>query len=63
MFVTTDGKEGPLFYIDGKKSDAKTLNNLDESTIKSMNVIKGGEAIEKYGKEAKHGVIEIITEE
>ena len=63
MFITTDGKEEPLFYIDGKKSDAKAIKILDESTIKSMNVIKGDKAIEKYGKEAKHGVIEIITKE
>ncbi|WP_339666762.1 M56 family metallopeptidase [Maribacter arcticus] len=61
MFITTDGNEEPLFYIDGEKSDAKAINNLDESTIKSMNVIKGDKAIEKYGIEAKHGVIEIIT--
>ncbi|MEH6514092.1 MAG: hypothetical protein V7734_13440 [Maribacter arcticus] len=61
MFITTDGNEEPLFYIDGEKSDVKAIKNLDESTIKSMNVIKGDKAIEKYGKDAKHGVIEIIT--
>lgn len=63
MFITTDGKEEPLFYIDGKKSDSIAIKNLDKSTIKSMNVIKGDKAIEKYGKEAKSGVIEIITKE
>ncbi|WP_339651860.1 M56 family metallopeptidase [uncultured Maribacter sp.] len=63
MFITTDGDEEPLFYIDGKKSDAKALKDLAESTIKSMNVIKGDKAIKKYGEEAKHGVIEIITKE
>ncbi|MEH6778214.1 hypothetical protein [Maribacter arcticus] len=61
MFITTDGNEEPLFYIDGEKSDVKAIKNLDESTIKSMNIIQGDKAIEKYGKDAKHGVIEIIT--
>ena len=60
-FITIDNDEEPLFYIDGIKSDAQALKTLDESTIASMNVLKGDKAIEKYGKEAKFGVIEIIT--
>lgn len=51
----------PLFFIDGIKSDSKTVHNLNESTIATMNVLKGDSAMKKYGKEAKNGVIEIIT--
>lgn len=57
---TTDGKE-PLFYINGKKSDSKSLKSLDPNQIASMNVLKGTAAVKKYGKKAKDGVIEITT--
>jgi hypothetical protein len=63
MFVTSDNNQEPLFYINGEKSDSATVNNLNESNIKAINVIKGDKAIEKYGKDAKYGVIEIITKE
>ncbi len=61
MFVTSDSKQEPLFYINGEKSDSDTVNNLNEGDIETMHVIKGDKAVEKYGKDAKYGVIEIIT--
>ena len=61
FFINNDGKSEPLYYIDGKKSKAKDLKKLSPSDIKSMVVLKGDKAIEKYGKKAKNGVIEITT--
>jgi TonB family protein len=64
--TTIFGKEGepqPLFIIiDGIKvrevSDAK-MANIQPENIKTMSVLKGEEAIKKYGNKGKNGVIEI----
>ncbi|SDQ55281.1 M56 family metallopeptidase [Flagellimonas zhangzhouensis] len=61
FFIDTDGKDEPLYYIDGKKAKSEDVKALDPSNIKSMNVFKGDKAIDKYGKKAKDGVIEITT--
>ena len=61
FFMYTDGDKEPLYYIDGKKSDAKSLKELNPSEIKSVNVLKGDAAANKYGKKAKHGAVEITT--
>ncbi|WP_375325114.1 M56 family metallopeptidase [Flagellimonas sp. GZD32] len=61
FYFDTDGKDSPLFYIDGKKVKSDDVKKLDPSDIKSMNVFKGDKAIDKYGKKAKDGVIEITT--
>jgi outer membrane cobalamin receptor len=63
MFVTSDSNQEPLFYINGEKSNSDAINNLNKGDIETMNVIKGDKAIEKYGKDARYGVIEIITKE
>lgn len=49
----------PLYVLNGKilKEDM----NIDENNIVSVQVIKGSEAIKKYGKAAKDGVILITT--
>lgn len=52
-----------LVFIDGKKANMEELKNFPSSRIKSMNVLKGPDAIAKYGTEGKEGVIEIITRE
>ena len=63
-----DGR--PLIVKDGKvlgrlhknESD-EPLKRIDPSTIKSVNIIKGKAAIEKYGKDAEDGVIEVETKQ
>ncbi len=50
-------------YIDGIKSNQTDLDKLNPNLIESMNVLKGINAITKYGKEGENGVIEIITKE
>ncbi len=58
--ISTDGKK-PLIYIDGKKANEKAMDALDPDQIQTINVFKGDKAMEKFGKKAKDGVIEITT--
>ena len=50
-----------LYIIDGQESDAAAMKKLGPSSIKSINVLKGNSANNKYGEKGKNGVIEIIT--
>jgi len=50
-----------LYIIDGQESDADAMKNLGPNSIKSINVLKGNSANNKYGDKGKNGVIEIIT--
>jgi len=61
IFFSADGDKDPLIIIDGKEVPNKKLDDLDSENIESMSVIKGDAATKKYGKKAKHGVVEIIT--
>lgn len=55
------GAEGdPIIYLDGEKFSGK-ISDIDVSTVQSMEVLKDAAAIEKYGEEAKNGVILIRT--
>jgi len=62
-FVFYGGSEGeqPLIFIDGKKASQKKMDKLDPDQIESINVWKGEKAVEKYGKKAQDGVVEITT--
>jgi TonB-dependent SusC/RagA subfamily outer membrane receptor len=56
---STDQKESPLLFLDGKPFD--DLNSLKPNDIESISVFKDQSAIEKYGEKAKNGVILITT--
>ena len=50
----------PLLVVDGKIQDKNfSIEEIEPSTIKKMNVLKGPEAVEKYGEQEKNGVVEI----
>ena len=53
----------PLVFVDGKKADGgiKALQEIDPSTIQSIDVLKDSTSIARYGADAKHGVILIRT--
>ncbi len=51
----------PLYILNGKIIDKKTLNALESGKIKNIIIIKGEKAIEKYGKKGANGVIEMYT--
>jgi TonB-dependent SusC/RagA subfamily outer membrane receptor len=49
----------PLYVLDNQIMRARV--HLPEYNIKSIRVLKGDAAIEKYGEEAKNGVVVITT--
>ena len=56
------GKKGgnePVIIIDGEVVKKGTLDKLDPNTIKTIDVMKGDEAVEKYN--APNGVIIVTT--
>ena len=59
MIRSADGAM-PLVYLDGVKYTGD-LSKIDPATISSMEVLKDEKAIEKYGEEAKNGIILITT--
>lgn len=50
-------KNKPLFIIDGKKTNLKSMDDIDPETIKSINILKDKSATAIYGKEGENGVI------
>lgn len=53
--------KGALVVIDGEVSTAAALQQLSPDDIKSIDVLKGGKATDKYGDDGKKGVIEVAT--
>ena len=61
---TTEKTELPkdvLYIIDGKEMQSGSMKDVDPTTIKMVNVLKGDGAVKKYGEKAKNGVVEITT--
>lgn len=57
-----DFSEGdPLIFIDGKKSTARKASKLNKEDVERIEVLKGNKMIEKYGEDARNGVVEITT--
>ena len=55
-------QEKPMYVIDEKEVEKDfDINSIKPEEIASMHVLKGENAINKYGEKAKNGVIEIIT--
>jgi bla regulator protein BlaR1 len=50
-----------LYIIDGKEMQSGSMKDVDPTTIKMVNVLKGEAAVKKYGEKAKNGVVEITT--
>ncbi len=61
FFIDTDDDEDQLYIIDGKESSKEDVKSLSPDKIETIDVYKGDKAVEKYGKKAKDGVIEIKT--
>jgi hypothetical protein len=60
--IITSYPTPPLIIINGKfQEDSKLLKDLDPETIESINIIKGDNAIKRFGKQGAKGVIEIIS--
>lgn len=50
-----------LYILNGDRVNLEEIQNIPPDQIATMNVFKEESAIEKYGEEARHGVIEINT--
>jgi hypothetical protein len=63
FFISTDGKESPLFILNGKEISKKEMDDLKPDSIDKIEVLKGDSATEKYGEKGKNGVVEITTKD
>ncbi len=61
VFISDDQDKSPLIFLNGKEITKKEMEDLDTDSIANINVYKGDKAIEKYGKKAVDGVINITT--
>jgi N-acetylmuramoyl-L-alanine amidase len=52
-------KNPPLYILNGKNITAEQAKAIDANTIESVNVLKGDDAIKKYGEKGKNGVVVI----
>lgn len=50
-----------LFFLNGVEIARSDMEKIDPHDIESINVIKDESAVNKYGKRAEHGVVEITT--
>jgi bla regulator protein BlaR1 len=60
---TLNSSERPLFILDGSEISYEEMQKIDPNTIKSINVFKVKNAIEKYGEKGKKGVVEFTIKE
>jgi len=58
-FIKSKIPESALIFADGKKISGVEMKSIAPTNIQSINVLKGDNAIEKYGEKGKDGVIEI----
>jgi TonB-dependent SusC/RagA subfamily outer membrane receptor len=54
-------KASPLYMLDGKEISQTDVDHLNKENIESITVLKGNQAIAKYGPRGKNGVVEIAT--
>ena len=57
------GANEPVYFLDSVRVNAGVLKNYEPKEIAFINVYKGEHALEIAGKEAKNGVIYIMTKE
>ena len=56
---TVDQKIKPTYFVEGVKISEQEMKSIPTENIKSINILKGEEAIKKYVNDGKNGVIEI----
>jgi TonB-dependent SusC/RagA subfamily outer membrane receptor len=59
---TTGAITSPVYFYDGKEISKDEMKEIPPNHIESINVLKGGDAIKKYGEKGKNGVIEIYKQ-
>ncbi len=59
MVFTSDKENSPLFLLEGKEITTKEMSEIKSHLIENMSILKGEEALKKYGERGKNGVIEV----
>ncbi len=54
-------EDQPLYILDGEEIDQVKMEEINPNIIKSINVLKGKKAFEKYGDKAENGVVEVFS--
>ncbi|RZJ71289.1 hypothetical protein [Flavobacterium sp.] len=47
----------PLIIVDGKETDQKTFEAIDQSKVEAVHILKDANAVAAYGDKGKYGVI------
>lgn len=63
IYISTSGKETPLFILNGKEISKKEMDDLKPDSIEKVEVLKGDSATEAYGEKGKNGVVLITTKD
>lgn len=53
----------PVYYVDGVKITENEMKGISEDNINSINILKGQQAIKKYPKDGKNGIVEIMLKD
>jgi beta-lactamase regulating signal transducer with metallopeptidase domain len=59
IVVNGETASKPNFYLDGVKITEKEMKAISPNDIESVNVLRGEQALKKYPKDGKSGVVEI----
>jgi hypothetical protein len=53
--------EGVIMFVDGQRVSSESHVDLDPRTIQRIEIVKGPAAVQRYGDEARRGVVHIYT--
>lgn len=56
-------KDKPVYFVEGVRITEQEMKAISADNIKSINVLKGQQAIKKYPKDGKKGVVEILLKD
>ena len=59
IFENGETASKPTFYLDGVKITEKEMKAISPNDIESVNVLRGEQALKKYPKDGRTGVVEI----
>ncbi len=60
---TVDQKTKPTYFVEGVKIAEQEIKSIPTDNIKSINILKGEQAIKKYANDGKNRVVEISLKE
>jgi TonB-dependent SusC/RagA subfamily outer membrane receptor len=61
IYINSKIPNGVLIFADGKEISEDEMKKIESTNIQSIDILKGENAIKKYGNKGKEGAIEITT--